>query len=50
ESAPEQGIISYISPLGDKLLNHKVDENLQFTINDKKYDYTIKSIEVAKLP
>lgn len=50
ESAPEQGIISYISPLGDKLLNHKVDEKLSFTINDKKYDYTVKAIEVAKLP
>ena len=48
ESAPEQGIISYISPLGDKLLNHKVDEKLNFTINDKKYDYTVTSIEVAK--
>ncbi|MBP5158467.1 MAG: transcription elongation factor GreA [Treponema sp.] len=49
ESAPDKGIISYISPLGDKLMDSKVDEKLEFTINGKAYDYTIKSIEVANL-
>lgn len=49
ESDPDQGIISYISPLGDKLLNHKSGENMVFTINEKKYDFTIQSIEAASL-
>ncbi len=49
ESAPEQGIISYRSPLGDKMLNHKVGDSFKFTINEKQYDYTVKSIGVAKL-
>ncbi|MBQ9539725.1 MAG: GreA/GreB family elongation factor [Treponema sp.] len=49
ESAPDEDIISYLSPIGDKLKDHKVGENLNFTINDKKYNYTIKSIEAAKL-
>ncbi len=49
ESDPDNGIISYISPLGDKLLNHKAGDTIQFSINGKKYDYTIKSIEAANL-
>ena len=49
ESAPEQGIISYISPLGDKLLDSKVGSNLKFVINGREYDYTVKTIEIAKI-
>ncbi|MBQ3799541.1 MAG: GreA/GreB family elongation factor [Treponema sp.] len=49
ESNPDKGIISYISPLGDKLLNNKTGDTVQFSINEKGYDYTIKSIEAADL-
>jgi len=49
ESDPMQDVISYLSPLGKKLFNHKVGESLSFAIHDRKFQYRIESIEVAKL-
>ncbi|MFA6936754.1 MAG: transcription elongation factor GreA [Treponema sp.] len=48
ESNPDEGIISYMSPFGNALLDAKVGEKRVFTINDNNYNYTIKSISVAK--
>ena len=47
ESDPEQSVISYLSPLGSKLYNHKAGEDLEFTINDRKYNYRVEDIDVA---
>ncbi len=47
ESNPTQNIISYLSPLGDKLMNNKVGDNLKFTINERKIDYVVEKIETA---
>jgi len=49
ESDPMQDVISYLSPLGKKLFNHKVGESLSFAIHDRKFQYRIESIEIAKL-
>ena len=49
ESNAEQGIISYMSPLGNALLDAKNGETLEFTINEHPYNFTVKSIEAAKL-
>ncbi|MBB5218080.1 transcription elongation factor GreA [Treponema rectale] len=48
ESNSEEGIISYLSPLGDSLLNLKAGDEKTFTINDHHYDYTVKAIAAAK--
>ena len=48
ESNAEKGIISYLSPLGNNLLDSKVGETRKFTINEHPYDYTVKEIKVAK--
>lgn len=48
ESNPEQNVISYLSPLGAKLLRHKVGEKLDFVINERHYQITIESIEVGE--
>ena len=48
ESDPASDIISYLSPLGKKIFNHKVGERLSFSIHDRKFQYLIDSIEVAK--
>lgn len=48
ESDFEKGIISYLSPLGNELLNMKAGENKKFTINDNQQDITVKSIVIAK--
>lgn len=47
ESDPDNNIISYMAPFGDAILNKKAGDVLQFTINEHKYDYTVKSISKA---
>jgi len=49
ESEPSKQIISYLSPLGVELCNHKAGENLQFTINERKYNYLVDSIDKVDL-
>ncbi|MCR5289175.1 MAG: transcription elongation factor GreA [Treponema sp.] len=48
ESDPDKGIISYMSPFGNALMDHKVGDELSFTINDHKYSFKVKSIAAAK--
>jgi transcription elongation factor GreA len=49
ESDPDNGIISYLSPLGTKLNNHTAGEELEFEINDRVYRYKVESVGKAKL-
>ena len=49
ESDPDNGIISYMAPFGNAIMNAKVGENLKFDINEYSYDYTVKSIKAAKI-
>ncbi len=49
ESDPSQNIISYLSPLGKKLMNHKTGDRLSFAIHDHKVDYLLESIKAAQL-
>jgi len=42
ESDPEHQVISYLSPLGKHLLNHKTGEKLNFTINERKFSYEVR--------
>jgi len=48
ESDPENGVISYMSPFGIAIMDKKVGETAQFTINEHKYDFTVKNIAKAK--
>ena len=47
ESDPNKSIISYLSPLGSELYNHKEGEELQFEINDRTYNYRVEEITPA---
>jgi transcription elongation factor GreA len=49
ESDPSNNVISYLSPLGKKLLNHKAGEHLAFLIHERKFQYKVEKIEAAKL-
>lgn len=49
ESNPTTHIISYLSPLGKRLLNHKVGDKLSFVIHERKFSYTVKAIKAATL-
>jgi len=47
ESDPDRFVISYMSPFGNAILNHREGETLKFTINERDYDYTLKAISAA---
>lgn len=47
ESDPEHNVISYLSPLGAKLWQHRANDELQFTINEKDFHYRIERIAKA---
>jgi len=49
ESDPTNHIISYLSPLGKRLLNHKIGDKLTFVIHDRKFSYTVKAIKAFAL-
>ncbi|HZJ18367.1 MAG TPA: GreA/GreB family elongation factor [Patescibacteria group bacterium] len=44
ESNPEEGRISYLSPVGKQLLDGKVGEKIRITVGENITIYTIKSI------
>jgi transcription elongation factor GreA len=48
ESNPSKNVISYLSPLGVQLCNHKAGDELKFEINEKPFHYRIHSIEKAE--
>ena len=48
ESDPDNNIISYMAPFGNAIMDKKVGESITFSINDHKYNYTVKSIKAAQ--
>lgn len=47
ESDPSANVISYLSPLGKKVMGHKVGEELKFSIHEREFQYRIDSIDEA---
>jgi len=45
ESNPAANVISYLSPFGMELCNHRMGEELRFTINEKEFAYRITAVE-----
>lgn len=45
ESDPSNNIISFLAPLGTKLLNHVEGDTVKFDINEQQYDFTVMAIE-----
>src|SRR5205809_837308 len=48
DSDPEKGVISYLSPIAQSLLNHKVGEEVEFELGGAKKHFHIDSIEACK--
>ena len=48
ESAPDKGVISYLSPFGNALLGAKKDEEVSFVINERRSHYKVVSIAKAE--
>ncbi len=49
ESNPDEGVISYLSPFGAEIYRKGPGEKLKFVINERTYQYSIKSIVKADL-
>jgi transcription elongation GreA/GreB family factor len=50
DSDPDKGIISYLTPIGQALLNRKIGEEVEFELHGTTRRHRIESIEAAKIP
>ena len=50
DSAPEKNIISYLTPVGQALLNKKPGETVDFELEGQKQSFRIDSIHLAATP
>jgi len=48
DSAPENGIISYLTPLAKQLIGKELGEEFNFSINSEEYSYKVLKIEPIK--
>ena len=48
DSDPDKGVISYLSPVGAALLNHKPGEEVEFEFQSTKHRHRIEKIEAWK--
>jgi len=49
ESDPDNNVISYLSPFGGSILNRRLGDTFDFSINDEKLRYKVKEIKLAKI-
>ena len=49
DSEPEKGIISYLSPVAQALLNHKVGDQVEFEVHGVRHHHRIDAIEAFKI-
>jgi transcription elongation GreA/GreB family factor len=48
DSDPEKGLISYLSPVAQSLLNHKIGDQVEFEIHGVRHHHRIDGIEALK--
>lgn len=48
DSEPDKGIVSYLTPVAQSLLNHKVGEEIEFEVNQVGHRHRIDAIELFK--
>lgn len=48
DSEPEKGLVSYLSPVAQSLLNHKVRDEVEFEIHGVVHHHRIEAIEAYK--
>jgi transcription elongation factor GreA len=49
DSDPDKGIISYLTPIGQALLNHKAGDEVEVELHGSKQRHRIEKIEAAKI-
>jgi len=49
DSDPDKGVISYLSPVGGALLNHKTADEVEFELHGAKHRHRIEKIDPCKM-
>ena len=49
DSDPDKGVVSYLSPIAQALLNRKVGDEVEFEIHGARHRHRIESIEAARV-
>ncbi len=49
DSDPDKGIVSYLSPMAQALLNRKIGDEVEFEIHGARHQHRVESIEAAKI-
>jgi transcription elongation GreA/GreB family factor len=49
DSEPEKGIVSYLSPVAQALLNHKVGDQVEFEVHGVRHQHRIDAIEAFRM-
>jgi transcription elongation factor GreA-like protein/transcription elongation GreA/GreB family factor len=49
DSDPEKGVVSYLSPMAQALLNHKIGDQVEFELHGTRHHHRIDNIEAFKL-
>ncbi|HTL55215.1 MAG TPA: GreA/GreB family elongation factor [Candidatus Limnocylindrales bacterium] len=49
DSEPEKGVISYLSPVAQALLNHKVGDQVEFEVHGLRHHHRIDAIDAFKV-
>jgi len=50
DSDPDKGVISYLSPVAQALINRKVGDEVEFELHGAKHRHRIEQIELWKMP
>src|SRR5437667_1852810 len=50
DSDPEKGVVSYLSPVAQSLLNRKIGDQVEFEIHGVRHQHRIEAIEAFKIP
>jgi len=48
DSDPEHGVVSYLSPMAQALLGHKVGDQVEFDVHGVRHQHRIDAIEPYK--
>jgi transcription elongation GreA/GreB family factor/transcription elongation factor GreA-like protein len=48
DSDPEKGVVSYLSPMAQALLNHKVGDQVEFEVHGERHQHRIDGIDSYK--
>jgi transcription elongation GreA/GreB family factor len=48
DSDPEKGIVSYLSPMAQALLNHKIGDQVEFEVHGQRHHHRIDMIEAFR--